>query len=59
MVNGDPGFGNVRWRFVKGSFGRFGPEGSFVRTCVEGRDVPTYALSRHPKNWGFVLQSCW
>eukprot|EP00960_Hanusia_phi_P021776 644814-Hanusia_phi.AAC.3 len=30
-----------------------------VRVSVEGRDVPTYVVSRHPKHRGFLMQSCW
>lgn len=26
---------------------------------IGGREVPTYIVSRHPANWGFLLESCW
>lgn len=26
---------------------------------IGGREVPTYVVSRHPSNWGFLLESCW
>ena len=28
---------------------------SFVRAVIQGRDVPTYVVSRHA-NWGFMMQ---
>jgi hypothetical protein len=49
----------VTWRFVKGAAGLTGPNRSFVRTRVDGRDVPTYVVTRNAANWGYVLQSCW
>mmetsp|Transcript_24441 Transcript_24441/g.78922 ORF Transcript_24441/g.78922 Transcript_24441/m.78922 type:complete len:300 (+) Transcript_24441:356-1255(+) len=30
-----------------------------VRATVDGQDVPTYVVSRHPKHKGFMMQSCW
>ncbi|CAN0365081.1 unnamed protein product, partial [Ectocarpus fasciculatus] len=26
---------------------------------IGGREVPTYIVSRHRSNWGFLLESCW
>ncbi|CAN0451943.1 unnamed protein product, partial [Discosporangium mesarthrocarpum] len=26
---------------------------------IAGREVPTYIVSRHPSNWGFIMESCW
>lgn len=46
----------VTWRFLPARPGK--PRGALVRCGVNGRDVPTYVVSRHA-NWGFVLQSCW
>mmetsp|Transcript_54521 Transcript_54521/g.100890 ORF Transcript_54521/g.100890 Transcript_54521/m.100890 type:complete len:323 (-) Transcript_54521:128-1096(-) len=47
------------WRFVKDSSGCSGPWGSFVRMSRQGRDFPTHFVSRHAKNWGWILQNCW
>jgi len=30
-----------------------------VRARVDGQDVPTYVVSRHPRHKGFLMQSCW
>ena len=30
-----------------------------VRANVDGQDVPTYVVSRHPRHKGFMMQSCW
>jgi len=32
---------------------------SSVRVTVSGSDVPSYVISRHPVNNGFLMQSCW
>lgn len=29
------------------------------KNSIGGREVPTYIVSRHPSNWGFLLESCW
>ena len=29
------------------------------RATVNGGDVPTYHVSRHPVHGGFIMQSCW
>lgn len=34
-------------------------QGTFIRASIGGRDVPTYVVSRHESNWGFIMQSCW
>jgi len=44
-----------KWRFVPECGGRRGPQGQFVRV----NHYPTYIVSRHPTNWGFLMQSCW
>jgi hypothetical protein len=48
------------WGGARPSAGRSnGPQGSLVQVNVNGRRVPTYVVSRHPANWGFIMQSCW
>ncbi|CAM9791665.1 unnamed protein product, partial [Hapterophycus canaliculatus] len=49
----------INWRFVERTGRRTGPKGSFLRVSIGGREVPTYIVSRHPSNWGFLLESCW
>lgn len=44
----------LRW-----TWGRKGAQGSTVQLHVNGRPVPTYIVSRHAPNWGFLMQSCW
>eukprot|EP00186_Timspurckia_oligopyrenoides_P004781 CAMPEP_0182442724 /NCGR_PEP_ID=MMETSP1172-20130603/1625_1 /TAXON_ID=708627 /ORGANISM="Timspurckia oligopyrenoides, Strain CCMP3278" /LENGTH=428 /DNA_ID=CAMNT_0024637741 /DNA_START=44 /DNA_END=1330 /DNA_ORIENTATION=+ len=44
-----------RWRFVEQSCGRTAPLGSFVRV----NQFPAYVVSRHAKNWAFIMESCW
>ena len=29
------------------------------RSQVMGREVPTYCIRREPRNWGWVMESCW
>ena len=36
-----------------------GPIGSHVQLHVDGMRVPTYVVSRHAANWGWLMQSCW
>ena len=36
-----------------------GPIGSHVQLHVDGMRVPTYLVSRHAANWGWLMQSCW
>ncbi|CBN74588.1 conserved unknown protein [Ectocarpus siliculosus] len=50
---------NISWRFVGRTGRRTGPTGSFLRVSIGGREVPTYIVSRHRSNWGFLLESCW
>ncbi|CAM9537183.1 unnamed protein product [Sphacelaria rigidula] len=50
---------DMSWRFVPRTGLRTGPSGSFLRVSIGGREVPTYIVSRHPSNWGFLLESCW
>eukprot|EP01125_Pyxidicula_operculata_P022171 TRINITY_DN8933_c0_g1_i1.p1 TRINITY_DN8933_c0_g1~~TRINITY_DN8933_c0_g1_i1.p1 ORF type:complete len:286 (+),score=26.87 TRINITY_DN8933_c0_g1_i1:39-860(+) len=45
----------TRWKFVAQGAGRKGPMGSFIQVD----QYPTYIVSRHKENWGFILQSCW
>ena len=33
--------------------------GSSVRVVVDGRDVPTLKVARHPVHKGFMMESCW
>jgi hypothetical protein len=49
----------ITWRVVRSSCGRAQPKGSLIRAYISGREVPTYRVSRHPENWGFIMQSCW
>ena len=30
-----------------------------VQVFVNGNRVPPYLISRHPRNWGWIMQSCW
>lgn len=50
---------DLRWRWGPPTAGRTGPTGAFVQLEVNGTGVPTYVVSRHPTNWGFLMQSCW
>lgn len=50
---------DITWRFVCQGAGVAGPAGAFVRCRVAGRSVPTYVVSRHASNWGWIMQSCW
>ncbi|CAB1118684.1 unnamed protein product [Ectocarpus sp. CCAP 1310/34] len=54
-----PPAANINWRFVERTGRRTGPTGSFLRVSIGGREVPTYIVSRHRSNWGFLLESCW
>ena len=36
-----------------------GPHGGHVQIRVDGMRVPTYVVSRHAPNWGWLMQSCW
>ena len=45
----------LRWTWALGR----GPFGSHVQLTVDGARVPTYVVSRHPSNWGWLMQSCW
>ena len=36
-----------------------GESGSSVRVVVDGRDVPTLQVARHPVHKGFIMESCW
>lgn len=49
----------IAWRWALQGAGRAGPRGSFVRCRVADRSVPTYVVSRHAPNWGWVMESCW
>eukprot|EP00475_Leptophrys_vorax_P028254 TRINITY_DN4080_c0_g1_i3.p1 TRINITY_DN4080_c0_g1~~TRINITY_DN4080_c0_g1_i3.p1 ORF type:complete len:356 (+),score=97.55 TRINITY_DN4080_c0_g1_i3:1562-2629(+) len=52
------GFGDFTrdWKFVHRAAGRAArKEGNFVRVG----EFPAYIVSRHPVNWGFIMQSCW
>eukprot|EP00300_Choanocystis_sp_HF-7_P022063 c21195_g1_i1.p1 GENE.c21195_g1_i1~~c21195_g1_i1.p1 ORF type:complete len:363 (+),score=63.29 c21195_g1_i1:47-1090(+) len=31
----------------------------YIVASINGRDVPTYVVSRYAANWGFIMQSCW
>jgi len=33
--------------------------GSRLSVLVNGRRVPLLHISRHPVNWGFIMESCW
>lgn len=30
-----------------------------VQAVINGSRVPQYHISRHPRNWGWIMQSCW
>jgi len=62
------------WRTGKAVEVKFCPDGTMVRDlydmqfrwqrAVDGKSVrvngfPAYLVWRHPKNWGFVMESCW
>jgi len=54
----------LRWRFARYGAGVYtfqapARHGQLVRLQVDDRSVPTYHVSRHPDNWGWVMQSCW
>lgn len=34
-------------------------EGTCIRYLWNGRECPSYIVSRHPGNWGWILQNCW
>ena len=56
----DAGVEIRQWRWVSSGGGRTGSEqGSFIRHSVNGRDRPTQMISRHPRNWGWIMQNCW
>lgn len=50
---------DMRWRWAKGSCGRSGPPGAFLRASIDGREFPTMVVSRHAANWGWVMNNCW
>mmetsp|Transcript_5266 Transcript_5266/g.14701 ORF Transcript_5266/g.14701 Transcript_5266/m.14701 type:complete len:298 (+) Transcript_5266:280-1173(+) len=48
------------WRWIKGSCGKTGHAvGSLLRLSMRDREFPTQELSRHPSNWGWIMQNCW
>jgi hypothetical protein len=51
----------MTWRFVDQPMDLpKRPCGAYLRLTVDGRDVPTYVVSRSPNgNWGFVIENCW
>ena len=49
----------LNWRWVGGSCGRTGPQGSFIRQSMNGRDFPTMVVQRHKQNWGWIMNNCW
>ena len=49
----------IHWQWGLPTAGRSGPHGSFVQLFVSGAKVPTYVVTRHAPNWGFLMQSCW
>uniref|UniRef100_A0A7S3JQG3 Uncharacterized protein n=1 Tax=Aureoumbra lagunensis TaxID=44058 RepID=A0A7S3JQG3_9STRA len=52
---------HVEWRWGDGDGRRASGTwpNSKIRARVDGQDVPTYIISRHPKHKGFIMQSCW
>jgi len=63
-------FPDLRWEFTpsaelrrSGNTGDLHPaplqSGSTVCVYVNGRRVPRVHISRHPVNWGFIMESCW
>lgn len=53
------GFDMLEERRLRWSWGPHGPLGSHVQIRVDGMRVPTYVVSRHAPNWGWLMQSCW
>lgn len=52
----------LKWRWGSSPStepGSGNPPASSVRCNVNGRDVPTYKLGRHPVHGGFLMHSCW
>jgi hypothetical protein len=54
----------IIWRWARFGAGRHAAapaaaRGTLLRCRVAGRDVPTYAVSRHAPSWGWLMQSCW
>ena len=48
-----------RWGDSQSSRPASGTPCDRVRANVDGQDVPTYLVSRHPRHRGFLMQSCW
>jgi hypothetical protein len=46
----------MKWHFVDDAGKPCQHRGSFMRVAVNGRCVPTYTITRHDRNWGFILQ---
>jgi hypothetical protein len=53
-----PSFENVTWKF-DGDNDPNATSGESIRLTVDGREAPTYIISRHRDKWGWVLQNCW
>ena len=55
----------VKWRWGHARKARRQPgvaggeSGASVRVVVDGRDVPTLQVARHPVHKGFMMESCW
>ena len=55
----------VKWRWGHSRKARRAPgvaggeSGASVRVVVDGRDVPTLQVARHPVHKGFMMESCW
>ena len=56
---------DVTWRWGHSRKARRAPgiaggeRGESVRVVVDGRDVPTLRVARHPVHKGFIMESCW
>ncbi len=46
----------MKWHFVDDDGKACQHGSSFMRVAVNGRCVPTYTITRHYRNWGFIMQ---
>mmetsp|Transcript_33949 Transcript_33949/g.86796 ORF Transcript_33949/g.86796 Transcript_33949/m.86796 type:complete len:326 (+) Transcript_33949:745-1722(+) len=59
MLSGEGGPPTMAWRWARGSCGRLGPPGTFLRMSLRGREFPTMMVWRHRATWGWVMDNCW
>ena len=48
---------DLRWSWI--AMQRAGRSTRVLQVNVNGSPVPSYVISRHADNWGWVMQSCW